>query len=271
MSARQQGGGGQAERAPGPTVDEARLWKAPDYRRILLKLSGEALMGESSFGLDTVTVERIAQEVKSVVGMGVQLCLVIGGGNIFRGVEGATKGLDRVTADYMGMLATVINALAVQGVLEAIGIHTRVLSAIPMASMCEPYIRRRAIRHMEKGRVVIFAAGTGSPYFTTDTAAALRAVEMDCDAMFKGTQVDGVYTADPLKVPDAKRFDRLSYHDVLTKDLKVMDASAISLSRENNIPILVFSLQEPGTFAEVVAGKGTFTIISEEGHNDAGS
>ena len=241
------------------------------YRRILLKLSGEALMGKSRFGLDTVTVERIAREVKAVTELGVQICLVIGGGNIFRGVEGSPTGLDRVTADYMGMLATVINALAVQGVLEGIGVHTRVQSAIPMASICEPYIRRRAIRHMEKGRVVIFAAGTGSPYFTTDTAAALRAVEMDCDAMFKGTQVDGVYTDDPLKVPDAKRFDRLSYHDVLTKDLKVMDASAISLSRENHIPILVFSLQEPGTFAEVVAGKGTFTIINEEGQNNAGS
>ena len=243
----------------------------PKYRRILLKLSGEALMGDSRFGLDTVTVERIAHEVKAVTELGVQICLVIGGGNIFRGVEGSTTGLDRVTADYMGMLATVINALAVQGVLEGIGVQTRVQSAIPMASICEPYIRRRAIRHMEKGRVVIFASGTGNPYFTTDTAAALRAVEMGCDAMFKGTQVDGVYSADPLEVPDALRYDELSYHDVLTKDLKVMDASAISLSRENHIPILVFSLQKPGTFADVVVGRGTFTIISEGGQSHAGS
>lgn len=234
------------------------------YNRILLKLSGEALMGDGEFGLDTGTVTRIASEVKAVHDLGVQISLVIGGGNIFRGVQAASQGLERGTADYMGMLATVINALALQGALERIGIQTRVQSAIPMATVCEPYIRRRAVRHMEKGRVVIFAAGTGSPYFTTDTAAALRAVEMDCDALMKGTQVDGVYSADPHKVPDAERYDVLTYHDVLSRDLKVMDASAISLSRENGIPILVFSLHNSGEFAKVVSGKGRFTIIREE-------
>lgn len=241
------------------------------YRRILLKLSGEALMGKNEFGLDVDTLERIANEVKTVAELGVEICLVIGGGNIFRGVEASAKGLERGTADYMGMLATVINALAVQGALERIGVHTRVQSAIPMSTVCEPYIRRRAVRHMEKGRVVIFAAGTGSPYFTTDTAAALRAVEMGCDALLKGTQVDGVYSADPLKVPDAKRYDRLTYMDVLARDLKVMDASAISLSRENNIPILVFSLHDSGAFADVVAGKGKFTIIAEEAQSCGGT
>jgi len=234
------------------------------YGRVLLKLSGEALMGERHFGLDTETVKRIAEEVKAVQALGVQICLVIGGGNIFRGVEASAQGLERGTADYMGMLATVINALAMQGALERIGVHTRVQSAIPMSTVCEPYIRRRAIRHMEKGRVVIFAAGTGSPYFTTDTAAALRAVEMGCDALFKGTQVDGVYSADPHKVPDAVRYDSLTYHEVLTRDLKVMDASAISLSRENGIPILVFSLHNSGSFADVIAGRGRFTVIREE-------
>jgi uridylate kinase len=241
------------------------------YRRILLKLSGEALMGKNEFGLDVNTLERIASEVKTVADLGVEICLVIGGGNIFRGVEASAKGLERGTADYMGMLATVINALAVQGALERIGVHTRVQSAIPMSTVCEPYIRRRAVRHMEKGRVVIFAAGTGSPYFTTDTAAALRAVEMGCDALLKGTQVDGVYSADPLKVPDAERYDRLTYLDVLARDLKVMDASAISLSRENNIPILVFSLHNSGAFADVVAGKGKFTIIAEEAQTCGGT
>jgi len=234
------------------------------YRRILLKISGEALMGDRRFGLDTRTVERIANEVKAVHDLGAQICLVIGGGNIFRGVEVAAQGLERGTADYMGMLATVINALAMQGALERVGVHTRVQSAIPMSTVCEPYIRRRAIRHMEKGRVVIFAAGTGSPYFTTDTAAALRAVEMGCDALFKGTQVDGVYSDDPHKVADAVRYDRLTYKEVLAQDLKVMDASAISLSRENGIPILVFSIHNSGAFADVVAGKGRFTVIREE-------
>ena len=235
------------------------------YRRILLKLSGEALMGEREFGLETDTVGRIAGEVKSVLELGCEVCLVIGGGNIFRGIEAASQGLERGTADYMGMLGTVINALAVQGALEHIGVHTRVQSAIPMSTVCEPYIRRRASRHMEKGRVVIFAAGTGSPYFTTDTAAALRAVEMDCDALFKGTQVDGVYSADPHKVPDAVRYESLTYHEVLAQDLGVMDASAISLSRENEIPILVFSLHNTGEFANVVRGQGRYTVIRKDG------
>ncbi|MEE8333925.1 MAG: UMP kinase [Alphaproteobacteria bacterium] len=234
------------------------------YGRVLLKLSGEALMGERGFGLDTGTVNRIAEEIGAVQALGVQISLVIGGGNIFRGIEASAQGIERGTADYMGMLGTVINALAMQGALERIGVHTRVQSAIPMSTVCEPYIRRRAVRHMEKGRVVIFAAGTGSPYFTTDTAAALRAVEMNCDALLKGTQVDGVYSADPHKEPDAVRYDSLTYHEVLTRDLKVMDASAISLSRENGIPILVFSLHNSGAFADVVAGKGRFTVIREK-------
>jgi uridylate kinase len=240
------------------------------YRRVLLKISGEALMGDRRFGLDTKTVDRIAGDVKDVHDLGVQISLVIGGGNIFRGVEAATQGLERGTADYMGMLATVINALAVQGALERIGVQTRVQSAIPMSTVCEPYIRRRAIRHMEKGRVVIFAAGTGSPYFTTDTAAALRAVEVGCDALLKGTQVDGVYSADPHKVADAVRYDRLSYKDVLARDLNVMDASAISLSRENGIPILVFSLHNSGAFADVVAGRGRYTMITDAEEGQSG-
>ncbi len=237
------------------------------YRRILLKLSGEALMGKQDYGQDPETLNRIAGEVKSVSDLGVQVCVVVGGGNIFRGISTAAQGVERGTADYMGMLATVINALALQGALEGVGVMTRVQSAIPMDTVCEPYIRRRADRHMEKGRVVIFAAGTGNPYFTTDTAAALRAIEMGCDAMLKGTQVDGVYSADPKQDPDAERYDNLSYTEVLSKNLRVMDASAIALARENNIPILVFSLHNPGSFADVVAGKGTFTIISGEERN----
>jgi uridylate kinase len=235
----------------------------PIYRRVLLKLSGEGLMGAQQFGFESDAMERIAEEVKTVRDMGVQICLVIGGGNIFRGLSGVATGIERASADYMGMLATVINALGVQSVLERIGVETRVLSAIPMASVCEPYIRRRAVRHLEKGRVVIFAAGTGNPYFTTDTAAALRAADMNCNALMKGTQVDGVYSADPKKVKDATRYDELSYKDVLTNDLEVMDASAISLARENGIPILVFSIHTPGAFAEVVAGRGKSTIIRE--------
>lgn len=238
--------------------------KTAKKRRVLLKLSGEGLMGDREFGLDTQTISRIANEIKAVQRLGVQLCLVIGGGNIFRGVEAASQGLERGTADYMGMLATVINALALQGALESSGIHTRVLSAIPMATVCEPYIRRRAARHMEKGRVVIFAAGTGSPYFTTDTAAALRAVEMDCEILLKATQVDGVYSADPLKESGAIRYDRLSFREVLAKDLRVMDASAVSLCRENKIPILVFSLHSEGEFAKVLQNSGTYTVISDE-------
>ncbi|HAE01962.1 MAG TPA: UMP kinase [Rhodospirillaceae bacterium] len=233
------------------------------YKRVLLKISGEALMGDREFGLDPEIVGRIADEIISVRAMGCEICLVIGGGNIFRGVSGAAKGMERTTADYMGMLATVMNALAMQAALEAKGVPTRVQSAIPMATVCEPYIRRRATRHMEKGRIVIFAAGTGNPFFTTDTAAALRASEMDCDAMLKATKVDGVYSADPMKDSTAKRYDRLSYHQVLTDDLQVMDASAITLSRERNIPILVFSLYDPGAFAKVVCGQGRFTIVTD--------
>lgn len=233
------------------------------YRRVLLKISGEALMGEREYGQDPSVVARIAAEVQEVHGLGVQVCLVIGGGNIFRGLAGAASGIERATADYMGMLATVINSLAMQSALERLGVATRVLSAISMQAVCEPYIRRRAIRHMEKGRVVIFGAGTGNPFFTTDTAAALRASEMGCNALLKGTKVDGVYSADPKKVGDAERYERLSYLDVLSRDLQVMDAAAISLARENRIPILVFSIQNTGGFAEVVSGRGRFTIITE--------
>lgn len=222
-------------------------------------------MGPRAYGLDPETVNRIAGDAAEVHGMGVELCIVIGGGNIFRGVSGAAGDIERASADYMGMLATVINAIAMQGALERLDVPTRVLSAIPMAAVCEPYIRRRAVRHLEKGRVVIFAAGTGNPFFTTDTAAALRAAEMGCDALLKGTQVDGVYSDDPLKVEGAERFEKLTYLDVLSKDLRVMDAAAISLARENNIPILVFSVHNPGAFVDVVSGKGKFTVISEEG------
>ncbi|HYX00997.1 MAG TPA: UMP kinase [Reyranella sp.] len=238
---------------------------APRYRRVLLKLSGEGLMGNREYGLDPGMVAMVAQEVKAVHGMGVQVCLVIGGGNIFRGVSAAAAGMDRASGDYMGMLATVINSLAMQSALERQGLQTRVQSAIPMTTVCEPYIRRRAARHMEKGRVVIFAAGTGNPFFTTDTAAALRAAEMGVDAMLKGTQVDGVYSADPHKHADAKRYDALNYMDVLARDLQVMDASAISLARENRIPIIVFDIHKPGAFAATMRGEGTFTIIKDEG------
>lgn len=219
-------------------------------------------MGPGQFGHDSETIERICSEIASVHKMGVEICLVVGGGNIFRGMKGAASGMDRASADYMGMLATVINALALQSVLERMGVFTRVLSAIPMMTVCEPYIRRRAIRHMEKKRIVIFAAGTGNPFFTTDTAAALRAVEMGCDALMKGTQVDGVYSDDPKKNPKAKRYKQLSYKEVLAKDLGVMDASAISLARENKIPILVFSIHNKNGFADVAKGKGNYTIIS---------
>ena len=234
---------------------------APEYRRVLLKVSGEALMGEREYGLDTDTVAAIAGDVGDVVAMGVEVCLVIGGGNIFRGMSGAAQGMDAAQAHYMGMLATVMNALAMQAALEKIGVATRVQSAIPMASICEPYIRRRAMRHMEKGRVVIFAAGTGNPFFTTDTGAALRAVEMGCNALLKGTQVDGVYSDDPRKVANAKRFDELTYHDVLARDLKFMDAAAISLARENGVPIIIFNIRAPGAFAAVMRGEGKFTTV----------
>ncbi|MDO9707941.1 UMP kinase [Paracraurococcus lichenis] len=235
----------------------------PNYKRVMLKVSGEALMGERDYGLDTGTVRRIAEDVKGVVDLGVEVCLVIGGGNIFRGIAGAAAGMDRAQADYMGMLATVMNALGMQSALEKLGVPTRVQSAIAMQSVCEPYIRRRAIRHMEKGRVVIFAAGTGNPFFTTDTAAALRAAEMQCDALFKGTQVDGVYSADPRKNPQAERYVTLTYLDMLARDLAVMDAAAISLCRENRLPIIVFNIHEQGAFTAVMRGEGKFTTVVE--------
>ena len=233
----------------------------PSYKRVLLKISGEALMGDQGFGLHPPTVERIAAEVKTVHDLGVELCLVIGGGNIFRGLQGSAQGMERTTADYMGMLATVMNALAMQGALEALDIHTRVISAIPMDQVCEPYIRRRANRHLEKKRVCIFAAGTGNPYFTTDTAATLRANEMQCEAIFKGTQVDGIYDKDPKKFDDAVRYDTVSFDEVLAKNLRVMDASAIALARDNDLPIVVFSLDEPGGFAGILRGEGTYTTV----------
>jgi uridylate kinase len=236
----------------------------PKYRRVLLKVSGEALMGNDQYGINTGVIDRIAQDVKQAVDAGSEICMVVGGGNIFRGLAGAAKGIERSTADYMGMLATVMNALALQAGLERTGLSCRVQSAIAMNNVCEPYVRRRAMRHLEKGRVVIFAAGTGNPFFTTDTAAALRAAEMGCNAMLKATQVDGVYSADPKKFPDAVRYDSLSYHEVLAQNLQVMDAAAISLSRENRIPILVFSLAEPGALTEVLAGRGRATIIEEK-------
>lgn len=233
------------------------------YQRVLLKISGEALMGNREYGLDPETVSRVAKEIASVAALGAEVCVVIGGGNIFRGVSASANGMERATADYMGMLATVMNALAMQSALEQIGIQTRVQSAIPMAAVCEPYIRRRAMRHMEKGRIVIFTAGTGNPFFTTDTAAALRATEMDCDAMLKATKVDGVYSADPMKDPTAEHYDELSYLDVINQDLRVMDASAITLARENGIPILVFSIYEEGAFAKVLQGNGKHTIVTD--------
>jgi uridylate kinase len=234
----------------------------PIYRRVLLKISGEALMGEGAYGIDLATVDRIAGEIKAAIEIGAEVCCVIGGGNIFRGLQAAASGMERASADYMGMLATVMNALAMQNALERAGVQTRVLSAIPMTTVCEPYIRRRAIRHMEKGRVVIFAAGTGNPFFTTDTAAALRAAEMGVSALMKGTGVDGVYSADPKKDKNAERYDRLGYMDVLSRDLKVMDASAVSLARESGIPIVVFNIREKMNFVRVLQGKGLSTVIS---------
>ncbi|MCF7747835.1 UMP kinase [Sulfitobacter sp. M39] len=231
------------------------------FNRVMLKISGEALMGDQGFGLNPPTVQRIANEVKSVHDLGVEICMVIGGGNIFRGLQGSAQGMERTTADYMGMLATVMNALAMQSALEELGIHTRVISAITMNEVAEPYIRRRAVRHLEKKRVCIFAAGTGNPYFTTDTAATLRANEMACEAIFKGTKVDGVYDKDPAKFDDAVRYDTVSYDDVLQKRLGVMDASAIALARDNNLPIIVFSLDEPGGFKGILAGEGTYTRV----------
>ena len=235
------------------------------YKRVLLKISGEVLMGDGEFGLNPETVDRIAGDIAEVRSQGIEICLVVGGGNIFRGVSVAAAGMERAGADYMGMLATVMNALALQSALEGRDVPTRVLSAIPMATVCEPYIRRRAVRHMEKGRVVIFAAGTGNPYFTTDTAAALRASEMGCDCLMKGTKVDGVYSADPEKDPTAERYESLTHFDVLQRDLKVMDAAAITLCRENDIPILVFSIQNAGEVNRVLQGDGRFTTVRGEG------
>jgi uridylate kinase len=236
----------------------------PTYKRILLKLSGEAAAGDGAFGIDVAAVDRLASEVKQARDAGFEICLVTGGGNIFRGLAAAAKGFERTSADYMGMLATVMNALAVQNALERIGVDTRVQSAIPMASVCEPYIRRRALRHLDKGRVVIFAAGTGNPFFSTDTGAALRAAEMNCDALFKGTSVNGIYDADPKKKKDARRYDRVSFNEVLSKDLKVMDASAVALCRDNNIPIVVFNIREHGNLERVLRGEGTSTIVTNE-------
>jgi len=235
------------------------------YRRVLLKLSGEALMGPGQFGIDIPTCIHFAQAIANARAAGAEICLVIGGGNIFRGVAGAAKGMERAQADSMGMLATVMNALAMQSVLEGIGVPTRVQSALSMDAVCEPYIRRRAQRHMEKGRVVIFAAGIGNPFFTTDTGAALRAIEMNCDALLKGTQVDGVYTADPKLDATATRYNQVAYDELLIKNLRVMDPSAVSLMRDNNIPIVVFSLKEEGSLLNVLHGRGTSTTISKKG------
>lgn len=236
----------------------------PLFKRILLKLSGESLMGDKDFGMDVDAITKLAQELKEIVDSGVQVCVVIGGGNIFRGIAGSAAGMDRTSADYMGMLATVMNSLALQDALEnKMGLQTRVLSAIPMPTVCESYIRRRAVRHLEKGRLVIFAAGTGNPFFTTDTAATLRAIEMNCDVIMKATQVDGVYDADPKKVSNAKRLDKIAYEEVLTKNLKVMDASAVALARDNNLPIIVFSQHEEKALLKALKAQGKFTLVGK--------
>lgn len=240
------------------------MYKRPRFNRVLLKLSGEVLMGPGQFGIDPATVARVADEIRAAREAGYQLCIVVGGGNIFRGLAATARGIERSSADYMGMLATAMNAIAVQNALENLGVDTRVQSAIPMPTVCEPFIRRRAERHMEKGRVVIFAAGTGNPFFTTDSGAALRAAEMKCDALFKGTSVDGVYDADPKKVKEARRYDCVSFNRVLADDLKVMDASATALCRDNNIPIVVFNIREQGNFSRVLKGDGVSTIVCNE-------
>ncbi|WP_424926713.1 UMP kinase [Amaricoccus tamworthensis] len=242
-------------------TDQPKSVEAPSYKRVLIKISGEALMGTQQFGLHPPTVAGIAEQVVALHDLGLEICLVIGGGNIFRGLQGSAQGMERTTADYMGMLATVMNALGMQSAIESRGVDTRVISAIPMDQVCEPYIRRRAVRHLEKGRVCIFAAGTGNPYFTTDTAATLRASEMSCEALFKGTQVDGVYDSDPKTNPDAKRYDQVSYDVVLRDNLKVMDAAAIALARDNRLPIIVFSLGEPGGLPAILRGEGRFTLV----------
>lgn len=233
------------------------------YRRLLVKLSGEALMGEAGYGIDTSVVARLAADVRTGVEAGAEIAIVVGGGNIFRGLKGAAAGMDRATADYMGMLATVMNALALQGGLRQLGLDARVMSAIPMPTVCDPYVRPQALEHLSAGRVVIFAAGTGNPFFTTDTAATLRGVEMDCDAVVKATQVDGVYSADPKTNPDAKRYDRLTYDEVLAKDLRVMDGAAIALARDNAIPVIVCSIDEPGNLLKLLHGEARATVIAK--------
>jgi len=241
------------------------MTEKPIYKRILLKLSGESLMGSKDFGMDAVAVNEVAKDLKELVLQGVEVCVVIGGGNIFRGIAGAAAGMDRTSADYMGMLATVMNALSLQDALEnKQGLQTRVMSAIPMPTVCESYIRRRAVRHLEKGRIVIFAAGTGNPFFTTDTAATLRAIEMNCDVIMKATQVDGIYDADPNKTKDARRYDKISYEDVITKNLSVMDASSIALARDNNLPIIVFSQHDEDALQKAVRGLGKFTVVCQK-------
>ena len=232
------------------------------YGRVLLKLSGEALMGEQQFGIDPAVTTQIAKEIAEVQSLGIQTAIVIGGGNLFRGLAASAKGMDRATADYMGMLATVINGLALQDALEHVGVPTRVVTAIEMRAVAEPFIRRRAVRHMEKGRVVVFAAGTGNPYFTTDTAAALRAMEMKADVILKGTKVDGIYTADPMLHPDATKFDNISYIKVLEQGLKVMDATAISLCMDNKLPIVVFNLRTAGNLRRAVLGENVGTKVT---------
>jgi uridylate kinase len=232
------------------------------YKRLLLKLSGEALMGKGEFGIDMAVAERLSREIAEAIGAGAEIAVVVGGGNIFRGLAGAAKGMERATADYMGMLATVMNALALQNALENANVPARVLSAIPMPTVCESYVRPKALHHMKAGRVVIFAAGTGNPFFTTDTAATLRAIEMDCQAVAKATQVDGVYDSDPRKNAGAKRFDKLDYSEVLARDLKVMDGAAIALARDNGLPVIVFSIEEPGNLLKVLRGAGRATVIA---------
>mgnify|MGYP003322916734 FL=1 len=234
---------------------------ATKLKRVLLKISGESLMGVGSYGIDVSTVDRVAKEISQVCKLGIETCLVIGAGNIFRGLSGAAAGMDRTSADYMGMLATVMNSLAMQNSLERLGFQTRIQSAISMTEVCETYTRRRAIRHMEKNRIVIFAAGTGNPYFTTDTAAALRASEMDCDAIFKGTKVDGIYDKDPIEYNEAIKFDKTTYSEVLSKNLRVLDSSAVSLARDNNIPIIVFSIKENNGFLNIIKGKGSCSVV----------
>jgi uridylate kinase len=249
--------GGATDKATPKAASGAK----PAYKRVLLKLSGEALMGRSGYGIDVSVVDRLARDISEAIAGGYEIAVVVGGGNIFRGLAGAAKGMDRATADYMGMLATVMNALALQNALERMKTPARALSAIPMPTVCESYVRPKALTHMERGNVVIFAAGTGNPFFTTDTAATLRAIEMDCQAVAKATQVDGVYDSDPHKNPDAKRFDRLSYAEVLARDLKVMDGAAIALARDNGLPVIVFSIGEPGSLLKVLRGEGRSTVI----------